>query len=50
MSWTSMGREMSLSRGSSESIDAFPLDELSIPRETCRRGSTPNRTSFEVRP
>ena len=50
MSWTSTRMEKSLSRGSSESIDAFPFDELSIPMETCRRGSTPNRTSFEVRP
>jgi hypothetical protein len=50
MSWTSMGMEMSLFRGSSESIDAFTLDELSIPLETFRRGSTPNRTSFEARP
>jgi hypothetical protein len=43
MSWTSMGREMLLFRGSSESIDTVPLDELSIAMDTCRSGSTPNQ-------
>jgi hypothetical protein len=50
MSWTLMGREMWLFKGFSESIGTFPLDELSIPMDTCRSGSTPNRAKLRRYP